>query len=62
MPEVNGIQMTRQEWKEFVEDCPHEKFSYPGVKLMDGTLMAICNRCKVIQIEAVAKMIEREVG
>lgn len=57
--EVNGILMTRQEWKEYMmHDCPHEKFSYPGVELMDGSKMAICDRCKFIQHEAIAKMIE----
>lgn len=57
--EVNGILMTRREWKEYMEDCPHEKFSYPGVTLMDGSRMAICERCKFIQHEAIARMIEQ---
>ena len=58
--EVDGKMMTRQEWKRFMEDCPHEKFAHPGVKLMDGSKMSICERCKYIQHEAIAKMIERE--
>lgn len=58
--EVNGVMMTRREWKEYMEDCPHEKFSHPGVTLMDGSRMSICDRCKFIQHEAIAKMIEGE--
>lgn len=58
--EVNGIKMSRMEWKHYVADCPHEKFTYPGVKLMNGSLMAICDRCKFIQHEAIAKIIEGE--
>lgn len=57
--EVNGILMTRQEWKEYVEECPHEHFSHPGVELMNGSKMSICDRCKFIQHEAIAKMIEK---
>lgn len=57
--EVNGVMMTRQEWKHFMEDCPHEHFAHPGVELMDGSQMSICERCKFIQHEAIAKMIER---
>lgn len=58
--EVNGTMMTRSEWREFMHECPHEHFSYPGVELMDGSKMAICDRCKFIQHEAIAKMIEGE--
>ena len=58
--EVNGIMMTRQEWKHYMEDCSHESFTHPGVTLMNGSPMSICNRCKYIQHEAVAKMIEGE--
>ena len=58
--EVNGIKMTRREWKEFMEDCPHESFTHPGVTLMDGSPMSICDRCKFIQHESIAKMIEGE--
>lgn len=56
--EVNGIMMTRQEWREYMNDCPHESFSHPGVELMDGSRMSICDRCKYIQHEEIAKMIE----
>lgn len=56
--EVNGVQMTPSEWKTFMEDCPHESFSHPGVELMDGSRMSICDRCKFIQHEAIAKIIE----
>lgn len=56
--EVNGVLMTRREWKRFMEECPHESFSHPGVTLMDGSRMSICDRCKFIQHEAIAKMIE----
>jgi len=35
--EVNGVMMTRQEWREFMKECPHESFSHPGVELMDGS-------------------------
>lgn len=55
---VNGIKMSRQEWKHYMDDCPHDKFSYPGAKLMDGSLMAICDRCKFMQHEPIAKIIE----
>lgn len=58
--EVNGVLMTRHEWKRYMEDCPHEKFSHPGVTLMDGSRMSICERCKYIQHEAIAKIIEGE--
>lgn len=57
--EVNGIWMTRREWKEYMEDCPHEHFSHPGVTLMDGSPMSICDRCKFIQHTPIAKMIEQ---
>lgn len=57
--EVDGKMMTRREWKHFMEDCPHEHFAHPGVELMDGSRMSICERCKFIQHEAIAKMIER---
>lgn len=56
--EVNGVMMTRREWKHYMEDCPHEHFTHPGVTLMDGSPMSICDRCKFIQHEAIAKMIE----
>jgi hypothetical protein len=59
--EVNGVIMTRREWKEFMDDCPHERFAHPGVALMDGSPMSICERCKFIQHEAIAKMIEGEI-
>lgn len=52
--------MTRREWKQFINDCPHEHFAHPGVTLMNGSRMSICERCKFIQLEAIAKMIERE--
>jgi hypothetical protein len=58
--EVNGILMSIGEWKVYIEDCPHEHFTHPGVTLMDGSRMSICNRCKYIQHEAIAKMIEGE--
>lgn len=58
--EVNGVMMTRQEWKHYMEDCPHESFSHPGVELMDGSRMSICDRCKFIQHEEIAKLIEGE--
>lgn len=58
--EVNGTFMTRSEWKEFMNECPHERFVHPGVTLMDGSPMSICERCKFIQHEAIAKMIEGE--
>lgn len=58
--EVNGVMMTRGEWKQFMEDCPHEKFAHVGVELMDGSKMSICERCKYIQHEAIAKIIEGE--
>jgi hypothetical protein len=58
--EVNGIMMTRQEWREYMNDCPHESFSHPGVELMDGSRMSICDRCKFIQHEEIAKIIEGE--
>lgn len=58
--EVNGELMTRRQWKDFMAACPHEHFSYPGVTLMDGSPMAICDRCKFIQHAAIAKMIEGE--
>jgi hypothetical protein len=58
--EVNGVMMTRREWKEFMDECPHERFAHPGVTLMDGSPMSICERCKFIQHEAIAKMIEGE--
>lgn len=58
--EVNGVMMTRREWKHFMDDCPHESFSHPGVTLLDGCRMSICNRCKFIQHEGIAKLIEGE--
>ena len=58
--EVNGVMMTRREWKHYMEDCPHESFSHPGVELMDGSRMSICDRCKFIQHEEIAKLIEGE--
>jgi hypothetical protein len=58
--EVNGVMMTRREWKHYMEDCPHESFSHPGVTLMDGSRMSICDRCKFIQHEEIAKIIEGE--
>ncbi len=58
--EVNGVLMTRREWKHFMEECPHESFSHPGVELMDGSRMSICDRCKFIKHEEIAKMIEGE--
>lgn len=57
--EVNGVLMTRREWKRFMDECPHEHFEHPGVTLMDGSRMSICKRCKQIQHEAIAKMIEK---
>lgn len=57
--EVNGTLMTRQEWKAFMDACPHESFAHVGVALMDGSRMSICERCKQIQHEAIAKMIEQ---
>lgn len=56
--EVNGVMMTRMEWKHFIEDCPHEHYTHPGVELMDGTEMSICDRCKRIQHTVIAKMEE----
>lgn len=58
--EVNGVMMTRREWKQYMEDCPHEHFIHPGVELIDGARMSICDRCKFIQHEAIAKLIEGE--
>lgn len=57
--EVNGTMMTRTEWRQFMKECPHEHFSHPGVTLMDSSPMSICDRCKFIQHEAIAKMIEQ---
>lgn len=56
--EVNGVLMTRQEWKRYMDQCSHKHFTHPGVELMDGSRMSICNRCKFIQHESIAKMIE----
>lgn len=56
--EVSGVMMTRPEWKRFMEQCPHEHFTHAGVELMDGSPMSICDRCKFIQHEAIAKIIE----
>jgi hypothetical protein len=56
--EVNDIMMTRAEWKDYINDCPHEHWTHPGVTLMDGSPMSICDRCKFIQHEAIAKIIE----
>lgn len=58
--EVNDVMMTHAEWKVYVHECPHESFTHPGVMLMDGSPMSICNRCKFIHHEPIAKMIERE--
>ncbi len=58
--EVNGTLMTQSEWKDYMQECPHERFAYPDVTLMDGSRMAICERCKFIQHEAIAKMLEGE--
>lgn len=56
--EVAGVMMTRGEWKVFIDHCPHEHFTHAGVELMDGSKMSICDRCKFIQHEAIAKIIE----
>lgn len=56
--EVDGKMMTRWEWKEFMDNCPHEHFAHVGVELMDGSRMSICERCKFIHHEAIAKIIE----
>lgn len=56
--EVHGVMMTRMEWKHFMEDCPHEHYSHPGVELMDIGRMSICDRCMRIQHEEIAKMEE----
>lgn len=58
--EVNGVMMTRREWKEYMDECPHESFAHVGVALMDGSRMSICERCKFIQHEEIAKIIEGE--
>lgn len=58
--EVNGELMTRHEWKRYMDECPHAHFAYPGVTLMDGAPMAICERCKFIQHEEIARIIEGE--
>lgn len=58
--EVNGVMMTRGEWKDYMDACPHEHWTHPGVKLMDGSEMSICDRCKLIQHTPIAKMIEQE--
>lgn len=57
---VNGVMMTQREWKDYMQECPHEEFSHPGVELMDGSRMSICKRCKFIQHEEIAKLIEGE--
>jgi len=56
--EVDGVKMTRAEWKAMIESCPHEEWAHVGVRLMDGSPMSICKRCKFIQHEAIAKIIE----
>lgn len=58
--EVNGVMMTRGEWRDYMSACPHPKFSYPDVELMDGSKMAICERCKYVQHAPIAKIIEQE--
>ena len=58
--EVNGVVMTRRAWKHYMDDCPHESFSHVDVELMDGSRMSICDRCKFIQHEEIAKLIEGE--
>lgn len=59
MIEVDGRQMTRAEWKHLMfEECPHKRFSYPGVTDFDGSEVAICNRCKLMELAPIAKMIE----
>lgn len=58
--EVNGQMMTRAEWRALMEYCPHEHWNHPGVKLMDGTEMSICQRCLYIQPTAIAKIIEEQ--
>jgi hypothetical protein len=60
MIEVNSVMMTRREWKHYMEDCPHEKFAHPTVTLMDSSPMSICVRCKYIEHETIAKLIEGE--
>lgn len=57
--EVNGMDMTRSEWKNYMNDCPHEHFTHAEARLMDGSKMSICNRCKYIQHEGIAKLIEK---
>lgn len=52
--------VSRREWKDYMDECTHEHWTYPDVKLMDGSLMAICNRCKFIQHAPIAKLIEGE--
>lgn len=58
--EVNGVWMTRSEWKDFINDCAHPTWNHPGVELMDGSEMSICSRCLFIQHTPIAKMIEGE--
>lgn len=60
MIDINGVMMLYAEWKEYMHSCPHEHWTHAGVKLMDGSKMSICDRCKFIQHEAIAKIIEGE--
>lgn len=57
MPIVNGIRMTRQEWKDFMLACPHEHFSYAETELGE---YAICDRCKHITPAEIARLTEQE--
>lgn len=60
MTEVNGVEMTRGEWKLYMEDCPHEHWAHGCARLMDGSKMSICERCKYITHESIAKIIEEK--